>query len=353
MHLLFSDYIQRVNGHRNLCKVIDFMYHSSGAGTSSAKSKVYVISESYNLSLQDLYCTSQAEKTQLSQEFLIETSFQVLKAIHHLNSSTFIRSQGCGYKNGFHGMLRMNHILFDCNGLVKIQDTSNIFFDEYPIKQSDLIFLAPEALKAGAQTQANNRRPQGQHNIPKLEMNNTMDVWTLGMIMLHCMCLGYEEDQACPSTFDSLLNIFQQAKGPSLINLETKEKQEFEDNESRKNSNFSGDSDDQFKRREKSPSKSKDGGDWMNKFFENDKTNDSRLIKFLGLKLFESQNYSKKFIDFLRECLMFDPADRLKAFDLLHHPVFRKYNKIYISQQILMTKPVTEVEKHHLNKLRQ
>lgn len=76
------------------------------------------------------------------------------------------------------------------------------------------------------------------------------------------------------------------------------------------------------------------------------------LRKFLGLKLFESQNYSSKFLDFLRECLMFDPQDRMRAFDLLHHPVFRKYNKVYISQQILMTKPVAEVEKHHLKELR-
>ena len=54
----------------------------------------------------------------------------------------------------------------------------------------------------------------------------------------------------------------------------------------------------------------------------------------------------------MRECLMFDPKDRMKAFDLLSHPVFRKYNKIYISQQIVMTKPITKVEKHHLTKIR-
>lgn len=36
---------------------------------------VFIISECYNLSLFDLYCTSQAEKTQLSEEFLIEVSF--------------------------------------------------------------------------------------------------------------------------------------------------------------------------------------------------------------------------------------------------------------------------------------
>ena len=47
--------------------------------------------------------------------------------------------------------------------------------------------------------------------------------------------------------------------------------------------------------------------------------------------MFESTNYSPKFTDFLRECLMFDPKDRMKAFDLLSHPIFRKYNKIYIS----------------------
>jgi hypothetical protein len=48
---------------------------------------------------------------------------------------------------------------------------------------------------------------------------------------------------------------------------------------------------------------------------------------------------------------MFDPKDRLKPFDLLSHPIFRKYNKIYISQQITMTYPITTVEKHNLKKL--
>ena len=68
--------------------------------------------------------------------------------------------------------------------------------------------------------------------------------------------------------------------------------------------------------------------------------------------MFEGQNYSSKFLDFLKECLMFDPKDRMKAFDLLSHPVFRKYNKVYISQQIVMTHPVTMIEKHNLQKLR-
>lgn len=47
-------------------------------------------------------------------------------------------------------MLRMNHILFDNKGQVKIQDMSHIFFDEYSIKANDLIFLPPEALKASS-----------------------------------------------------------------------------------------------------------------------------------------------------------------------------------------------------------
>lgn len=68
--------------------------------------------------------------------------------------------------------------------------------------------------------------------------------------------------------------------------------------------------------------------------------------------MFEHTNYSAKFIDFMRECLIFDPKDRMKPFDLLSHPVFRKYNKIYINQQIVMTRPVTNVEKHHFKKLK-
>jgi serine/threonine protein kinase len=47
--------------------------------------------------------------------------------------------------------------------------------------------------------------------------------------------------------------------------------------------------------------------------------------------MLDKDNYSGKLLDFLKECLMFDPKDRMKAFDLLSHPIFRKYNKIYIS----------------------
>jgi hypothetical protein len=62
-------------------------YNDSFSTEQNAKieNNIYVISESYNLSLFDLYCTSQAEKTSLSEDFLIETSFQILKALEYLN----------------------------------------------------------------------------------------------------------------------------------------------------------------------------------------------------------------------------------------------------------------------------
>ena len=122
---------------------------SQNGSDTKVENSVYVISESYNLSLFDLYCTSQAEKTNLSEEFLIETSFQVLKALDHLSRRS---SQGHfrGFNGGFKGMLRMQNILFDQNGLVKIQDMSHLHFDEYEIREQDLIFLPPEVLKGGS-----------------------------------------------------------------------------------------------------------------------------------------------------------------------------------------------------------
>lgn len=78
-----SQYIKRMNGHRNICQIVDYEISEKPQKSLSqtiqeqlkAETNVYVISESYNLSLYDLYCTSQAEKTELSEEFLIETSF--------------------------------------------------------------------------------------------------------------------------------------------------------------------------------------------------------------------------------------------------------------------------------------
>lgn len=88
-------------------------------------------------------------------------------------------------------MLRMGNILFDHNGAVKVQDMSHLFFDEFQIKPSDLIFLPPEALKGGSLNQKGSRRNQGQNTHSKLEVSNSMDIWTLGMVMLHCMSLSF------------------------------------------------------------------------------------------------------------------------------------------------------------------
>ena len=146
-------YIKSMNGHRNICRIIDYEVSEKQSLTAADKSQIenniYVISESYNLSLFDLYCTSQAEKTNLSEEFLIETSFQVLKAMECLNrqgDKTYIIK---GFQGGYQGMIRMQNILFDENGLVKVQDMSHLHFDEYEIKESDLIFMPPEVLKSG------------------------------------------------------------------------------------------------------------------------------------------------------------------------------------------------------------
>ena len=107
-------------------------------------------------------------------------------------------------------MLRMQNILFDQNGSVKLQEMSNIFFDEYEIKQSDLIFLPPEILSC-----------KGQKN-QNLQLNNSMDIWTLGMIMLHCMCLTYKQSDYEEDTFEEILQLLMQVKGGSLINFEEK-----------------------------------------------------------------------------------------------------------------------------------
>ena len=54
-----------------------------------------------------------------------------------------------GFQGGYQGMVRMQNILFDENGQVKVQDMSHLHFDEYEIKETDLIFIPPEVLKSG------------------------------------------------------------------------------------------------------------------------------------------------------------------------------------------------------------
>lgn len=97
-------------------------------------------------------------------------------------------------------MLRMNNVLFDQQGGVKVQDMSHVHFDEFEVKDTDLIFLPPESLSGSTKQSCNS------------------DVWTLGMILLHCMCLTYQQEEGI--TADSLLSLYKKAKGQSLINLE-------------------------------------------------------------------------------------------------------------------------------------
>ena len=85
---VMSQYAHCMSGHRNICRIIDYEISEKlqtglqlntapdqSIAHSHVENSVYVISESYNLSLFDLYCTNQAEKTNFSEEFLIETSF--------------------------------------------------------------------------------------------------------------------------------------------------------------------------------------------------------------------------------------------------------------------------------------
>lgn len=169
------------------------------------------------------------------------------------------------------------------------------------------------------------------------QLNNSMDVWTLGMMLLHCMCLEYKRPEEEFDTFEEVVNLYLKVQGPSLINLEEKidvekmiDAEEAAGDNSPNQKNSFSDNSQQNDEDEDSPQRQK-GGNWID-FFSPNQDNDSRLKKFLTLKMIEPQNYSSKFLDFLKECLVFDPKDRMKAFDLLSHPVFRKYNKIYISQ---------------------
>jgi hypothetical protein len=55
------------------------------------------------------------------------------------------------------------------------------------------------------------------------QLNSSMDVWTLGMIILHCVCLEYKKSENEFQTIDELINFyFNKSKSQSLINVEEK-----------------------------------------------------------------------------------------------------------------------------------
>ena len=100
---------------------------------------------------------------------------------------------------------------------------SHMHFDEYDIKEPDLIFLPPEVLRSCPTASQANAKRKPSH---LFQLNNSMDVWTLGMILLHCLCLEYRrsegESEADKSvdTVEEILSMYLKVKGPSLINLE-------------------------------------------------------------------------------------------------------------------------------------
>ena len=55
-----------------------------------------------------------------------------------------------------------------------------------------------------------------------IQLNSSMDTWTLGMILLHCMCLEYQKTEFAQDTFEEILGIFMKVSSPSLINVEEK-----------------------------------------------------------------------------------------------------------------------------------
>lgn len=95
-----------------------------------------------------------------------------------------------------------------------------------------------------------------------------MDIWTLGMILLHCVCLTYKQE--VEDIFEELLSLIQKFKGTSLINFEEKiNADEFERSQSKKEENSF--SDHSGTHADQSPAKEEN---WID-FFATDGTNDS------------------------------------------------------------------------------
>ena len=86
---------------RHLCQIIDCSEYSV---LSPEAWQVYVISESYNASLMDIYRTKKAEDADFTEDQLIDISYQILQAFTALN-----RSGGLHCKS----MLHFEQIYFD------------------------------------------------------------------------------------------------------------------------------------------------------------------------------------------------------------------------------------------------
>ena len=83
---------------------------------------------------------------------------------------------------------------------------SNLHFDEYEITERDIIFLPPEILKCGHLSSG--KRSKGTLLGSNFQLNSSMDVWTLGMILLHCSCLEYSKTEENVDTFEEIVNMY-------------------------------------------------------------------------------------------------------------------------------------------------
>lgn len=65
------------------------------------------------------------------------------------------------------------------------------------------------------------------------QLNASMDVWTLGMILLHCLCLEFRRDADHQESAEEIVALYKRQSGPSLINVdeELKASLEFDDPE--------------------------------------------------------------------------------------------------------------------------
>lgn len=63
------------------------------------------------------------------------------------------------------------------------------------------------------------------------QLNASMDVWTLGMILLHCLCLEFRRDTDSTESVEEIVAMYKRQSGPSLVNVdeELKENLEFDE----------------------------------------------------------------------------------------------------------------------------
>lgn len=246
----------------------------------------------------------------------------------------------------FKSMLHFENIFFDEQGFVKLQEMSHVFFDQYKLKPTDLIFMPPEALSHG-------------------KLSERGDVWTLGIILLICMSLEFDFE-AGKVTLESMLNNFNKVKGKSLIQLVKESVQasmvndssglsagSYPDNKGDKgfesgasNADESEDSDEPS-----NESTKREREHWVDFYITN---NDYDFANLVNGSFADFSNFSELFLDFLQECLVMDVTERQSAISLLSHPVFKSFNKNQSEvcrQRHIRSSPIVSFEKQYLKKM--